>query len=132
MEYPQEKPPYRQVEERVRDYREVETFLPQDRLEIQAARCMDCGIPYCHAFGCPVKNRIPEWNDMVHRKQWRKALALLHSTCNLPEITGRVCPAPCQDGCNRNEVDDFVGINSVEQFIGDTAIANGYGFGGIV
>jgi glutamate synthase (NADPH/NADH) small chain len=99
LEYPQEKPPYRQVEERVRDYREVETFLPQDRLEIQAARCMDCGIPYCHAFGCPVKNRIPEWNDMVHRKQWRKALALLHSTCNLPEITGRVCPAPCEPAC---------------------------------
>jgi glutamate synthase (NADPH) small chain len=99
LEYPQEKPPYRQVEERVRDFREVETFLPQDRLEIQAARCMDCGIPYCHAIGCPVKNRIPEWNDMVHRKQWRKALALLHSTCNLPEITGRVCPAPCEPAC---------------------------------
>jgi len=99
LEYPQEKAPYRQVEERIRDYREVETFLPQDRLEIQAARCMDCGIPYCHAFGCPVKNRIPEWNDMVHRKQWRKALALLHSTCNLPEITGRVCPAPCEPAC---------------------------------
>ena len=99
LEYPQEKPPYRQIEERIRDYREVETFLPQDRLEIQAARCMDCGIPYCHAFGCPVKNRIPEWNDMVHRKQWRKALALLHSTCNLPEITGRVCPAPCEPAC---------------------------------
>ncbi len=99
LEYPQEKPPYRQVEERIRDYREVETFLPQDRLEIQAARCMDCGIPYCHAFGCPVKNRIPEWNDMVYRKQWRKALALLHSTCNLPEITGRVCPAPCEPAC---------------------------------
>ncbi len=99
LEYPQEKPPYRQVEERVLDYREVETFLPQDRLEIQAARCMDCGIPYCHAYGCPVKNRIPEWNDMVYRKQWRRALALLHSTCNLPEITGRVCPAPCEPAC---------------------------------
>jgi len=99
LEYLQEKPPYRQVEERVLDYREVETFLPQDRLEIQAARCMDCGIPYCHAYGCPVKNRIPEWNDMVYRKQWRRALALLHSTCNLPEITGRVCPAPCEPAC---------------------------------
>jgi len=99
LEYPQESPPYRQVEERIRDYREVETFLPRDRLEIQAARCMDCGIPYCHAFGCPVKNRIPDWNDMVHRKQWRKALSLLHSTCNLPEITGRVCPAPCEPAC---------------------------------
>ncbi len=99
LEYPQESPPYRQVEERVRDFREVETFLPRDRLEIQAARCMDCGIPYCHAIGCPVKNRIPDWNDMVHRKQWRKALSLLHSTCNLPEITGRVCPAPCEPAC---------------------------------
>jgi NAD(P)H-dependent glutamate synthase small subunit len=99
LEYPQEKPPYRRVEDRILDYREVETFLPRDRLEIQAARCMDCGIPYCHAFGCPVKNRIPEWNEMVHRKQWRKALALLHSTCNLPEITGRVCPAPCEPAC---------------------------------
>ncbi len=99
LEYPQEKPPYRPVEERIQDYREVEQFLPKDRLEIQAARCMDCGIPYCHAFGCPVVNRIPEWNDMVHRKQWRRALALLHSTCNLPEITGRVCPAPCEAAC---------------------------------
>ena len=97
--YPQEPPPYRPVEERVRDYEEVEQFLPTERLEIQAARCMDCGIPYCHSFGCPVVNRIPDWNDMVHRKQWRKALTLLHSTCNLPEITGRVCPAPCEAAC---------------------------------
>jgi len=99
MEYPREAPPYRPVEERVRDYREVEQSIPVDRLEIQAARCMDCGIPYCHAFGCPVKNRIPEWNEMVYRKQWRKALDLLHDTCNLPEITGRVCPAPCEPAC---------------------------------
>ncbi|HEU5361381.1 MAG TPA: glutamate synthase subunit beta [Candidatus Deferrimicrobiaceae bacterium] len=99
LEYPQEKPPYRPVEERIHDFQEVEQFLPHDRLEIQAARCMDCGIPYCHAFGCPVVNRIPEWNDMVHRKQWRRALDLLHATCNLPEITGRVCPAPCEAAC---------------------------------
>ncbi len=99
MEYPREAPPYRPVEERVRDYREVEQSISVDRLEIQAARCMDCGIPYCHAFGCPVKNRIPEWNEMVYRKQWRKALDLLHDTCNLPEITGRVCPAPCEPAC---------------------------------
>ncbi len=97
--YPQEPPPYRPVEERVHDYQEVEQFLPKERLEIQAARCMDCGIPYCHSFGCPVVNRIPDWNDMVYRKQWRKALTLLHATCNLPEITGRVCPAPCEAAC---------------------------------
>lgn len=60
---------------------------------------MDCGIPFCHAYGCPVKNRIPDWNDMVHRNQWRRALDLLHATCNLPEITGRVCPAPCETAC---------------------------------
>jgi len=99
LEYPREAPPYRPIEERVRDYQEVEQSLPVDRLEIQAARCMDCGIPYCHVFGCPVKNRIPEWNEMVYRKQWRKALDLLHDTCNLPEITGRVCPAPCEPAC---------------------------------
>jgi len=99
LEYPREAPPYRPVEERVRDFQEVEESLPVDRLEIQAARCMDCGIPYCHVFGCPVKNRIPEWNEMVYRKQWRKALDLLHDTCNLPEITGRVCPAPCEPAC---------------------------------
>jgi glutamate synthase (NADPH) small chain len=99
LEHPRESPPYRPVEERIRDYNEVELFLPKDRLETQASRCMDCGVPFCHAFGCPVVNRIPEWNDMVHRKQWRKALDLLHSTCNLPEITGRVCPAPCEAAC---------------------------------
>lgn len=99
LEYPREAPPYRPVEERIRDYQEVEKPLPIDRLEIQASRCMDCGIPYCHAFGCPVKNRIPEWNEMVYRKQWRKALDLLHDTCNLPEVTGRVCPAPCEAAC---------------------------------
>ncbi|HEY5764415.1 MAG TPA: glutamate synthase subunit beta [Candidatus Deferrimicrobiaceae bacterium] len=99
LEHPREAPPYRPVEERIRDYQEVEKSLPVDRLEIQASRCMDCGIPYCHVYGCPVKNRIPEWNDMVYRKQWRKALDLLHDTCNLPEITGRVCPAPCEPAC---------------------------------
>ena len=99
LEHPREAPPYRPVEERIRDYQEVETSLPVDRLEIQASRCMDCGIPYCHVYGCPTKNRIPEWNDMVYRKQWRKALDLLHDTCNLPEITGRVCPAPCEAAC---------------------------------
>ncbi len=99
MEYQREEPPHRPVGERVRDYLEVEELLPETRIGSQAARCMDCGIPFCHAFGCPVKNRIPDWNDMVYRGQWRKALQLLHQTCNLPEITGRVCPAPCEAAC---------------------------------
>jgi glutamate synthase (NADPH/NADH) small chain len=99
MEYDREDPPHREVGERIRDFHEIEDLLPGDALNRQAARCMDCGIPFCHAYGCPVKNRIPDWNDMVHRRNWRKALDLLHSTCNLPEITGRVCPAPCETAC---------------------------------
>jgi len=99
MEYDREDPPHRPVSERVRDSREIEELLPGDKIYAQAARCMDCGIPFCHAYGCPVKNRIPDWNDMVHRRNWRRALDLLHATCNLPEITGRVCPAPCEPAC---------------------------------
>ncbi len=99
MDYLREDPPHRPVGERVRDYHEVEELLPEGRIGSQAARCMDCGIPFCHAFGCPVKNRIPDWNEMVYRGQWRRALDLLHQTCNLPEVTGRVCPAPCETAC---------------------------------
>ncbi len=99
LEFPRENPPHRSVAERIRDFEEIEGLLPRSALEVQASRCMDCGIPFCHALGCPVKNRIPEWNDAVYRKQWRKALDLLHATCNLPEITGRVCPAPCEPAC---------------------------------
>ncbi|MEW6719050.1 MAG: glutamate synthase subunit beta [Thermodesulfobacteriota bacterium] len=99
MEFDREEPPHRPVEERVKDYREVDVPLPGDRIATQAARCMDCGIPFCHSFGCPVKNRIPDWNEMVYRDRWRNALELLHQTCNLPEVTGRVCPAPCEAAC---------------------------------
>ena len=99
MEFDREEPPHRTIPERVRDFREIEEMIPGEGIYRQAARCMDCGIPFCHAYGCPVKNRIPDWNDMVHRRNWRKALDLLHSTCNLPEITGRVCPAPCEAAC---------------------------------
>jgi NAD(P)H-dependent glutamate synthase small subunit len=99
LEFPRENPPHRPVAERIKDFEEIEWMLPRPALEVQASRCMDCGIPFCHAIGCPVKNRIPEWNDAVYRKQWRKALDLLHSTCNLPEVTGRVCPAPCEPAC---------------------------------
>ncbi|HEY5191684.1 MAG TPA: NAD(P)-binding protein, partial [Candidatus Deferrimicrobium sp.] len=99
MEHDREEPTHRPVTERVGDYREIEELLPEDGIYRQAARCMDCGIPFCHSYGCPVKNRIPDWNDMVYRKNWRKALDLLHATCNLPEITGRVCPAPCEAAC---------------------------------
>jgi len=99
MIYGREDPPKRPVEERVRDYREFTHPLSPEELEIQAARCMDCGIPFCHIYGCPVKNLIPDWNEMVFRKQGRRALDLLHATNNLPEVTGRVCPAPCEPAC---------------------------------
>ncbi|MBN2038121.1 MAG: glutamate synthase, partial [Chitinispirillaceae bacterium] len=82
--------------ERVTDYRECSAPLPKEELSKQGARCMDCGIPYCHALGCPVCNLIPEWNDCIYRNDWKEALLRLEATNNLPEITGRVCPAPCE------------------------------------
>ena len=100
MEHARQDAPKRPVEERVADYQEEEQALAAPDLEVQASRCMDCGIPYCHALGCPLSNRIPEFNDMVHRKQWQRALAILEAGNNFPEITGRVCPAPCEAACS--------------------------------
>ncbi len=114
LEYERKDPPKRPVEERVKDFREVEQLLPMEELEIQAARCMDCGVPYCHSFGCPLSNRIPDWNDMVYREHWRRALDLLHSTNNLPEITGRVCPAPCEAACTLSINQPSVTIRHIE------------------
>ena len=79
----------------MKDYREVELGMPEPRLRDQAARCMDCGIPFCHS-GCPLGNLIPDWNDLIYNGHWEQALAALHSTNNFPEVTGRVCPAPCE------------------------------------
>ena len=99
MDFPREDPPKRPITERVHDYRELEIPLSAEILYRQAARCMDCGVPHCHNFGCPLGNRIPDWNDMIYRQQWRKALDLLHATNNFPEITGRICPASCETAC---------------------------------
>jgi NAD(P)H-dependent glutamate synthase small subunit len=114
MEYAREDAPKRPVLERVGDYREIEMTLPKDRLERQAARCMDCGVPYCHAHGCPLRNRIPEWNDMVYRGQWRRALDLLHATNNFPEVTGRICPATCETSCTLGINEPAVSIRQIE------------------
>ena len=114
IEYPRENPPKRPVEARVRDYQEIEQALPPDRLQTQAARCMDCGIPFCHAFGCPLANRIPEFNDAVYHQQWRRALQILHSTNNFPEITGRTCPAPCEAACTLSINREGVSIRQIE------------------
>ncbi len=126
LDFPRENPPHRAVAERVRDFHEIEQMLGRPALEIQASRCMDCGIPFCHAFGCPVSNRIPEWNDMVYRKQWRKALDLLHATCNLPEVTGRVCPAPCEPACTLAINQPPVTIRHIELQIVERGWAEGW------
>ncbi|MCX7005615.1 MAG: glutamate synthase subunit beta [bacterium] len=99
MEFPRVDPAKQKVAQRLTHYREFEPLLPGDELTRQAARCMDCGIPACHLYGCPVVNLIPDWNDLLYRGHWRRALDLLHKTNNFPEVTGRVCPAPCEAAC---------------------------------
>ncbi|MCD4812291.1 glutamate synthase subunit beta [bacterium] len=114
LDYARKNPPKRKVKDRVKDFREIEQRLGQAELEIQAARCMDCGVPSCHAYGCPLSNLIPDWNDMIYKKQWRKALDLLHATNNFPEFTGRVCPAPCEPACTLAINQDPVTIRQIE------------------
>jgi glutamate synthase (NADPH) small chain len=114
MEYPRQDPKKRPVTERVTDYREVELPLSPEELATQGARCMDCGIPFCHSFGCPLGNRIPEFNDMVYHGQWQRALALLHATNNFPEVTGRICPAPCEAACTLSINKKAVTIKEIE------------------
>ncbi|HEV1999821.1 MAG TPA: glutamate synthase subunit beta [Xanthobacteraceae bacterium] len=115
---------YAPVEERVKHWREFVLPLPEKETRDQAARCMDCGIPYCHT-GCPVNNQIPDWNDLVYKGNWEEAARNLHSTNNFPEVTGRVCPAPCEASCTLNIDDNPVTIKTVECAIADRAIAQG-------
>ncbi|MEW6439336.1 MAG: glutamate synthase subunit beta [bacterium] len=114
MTYGRKDPSKRPVEERIRDFREFHNPLLQHELEMQAARCMDCGIPFCHMYGCPVKNLIPDWNEPVSRRQMRRALDLLHATNNLPEVTGRICPAPCEPACTLAINQPAVTIKQIE------------------
>lgn len=104
---------YGPVTERIQHFREFVLPLPEAEVRRQGARCMDCGIPYCHE-GCPVNNIIPDWNDLVFRDQWREALEVLHSTNNFPEFTGRICPAPCEASCTLNLHDEPVTIKTIE------------------
>jgi glutamate synthase (NADPH/NADH) small chain len=113
------------VGERLSNYREFILTLKDDQAANQGARCMDCGIPFCQS-GCPIHNIIPDWNDLVYRRQWRQALDVLHSTNNFPEFTGRVCPAPCEAACTLNINDDPVGIKSIEHFIIDRGWEEGW------
>jgi glutamate synthase (NADPH/NADH) small chain len=113
LEYGREGTRYRSVEERVRDWELVQEHFPEQDLKNQAARCMDCGIPFC-SQGCPLGNIIPDWNDLVYRDQWEDALARLHSTNNFPEFTGLVCPAPCETACVLGINQDPVNIKQIE------------------
>src|SRR6202051_3551221 len=125
MEINRETPPRRPVSERLQDWREYDLKMPEDKLRAQGARCMDCGIPFCHK-GCPLGNIIPDWNDLVYRGRWQEAIERLHSTNNFPEFTGRVCPAPCEEACTLNINDDPVGIKSIEHFIIDKGWEEGW------
>ncbi len=124
-EFDRQERPYRAVGERLKDYREFVIPLDEAELVRQGARCMDCGIPYCHN-GCPVNNIIPDWNDLVYRQRWREALDVLHSTNNFPEFTGRICPAPCEAACTLNIGDAPVAIKSIECAIIDKGWEEGW------
>jgi glutamate synthase (NADPH/NADH) small chain len=125
MEFDRKDRQYRPVEERLKHWREFVEPLPPAEVKKQAARCMDCGIPYCHN-GCPVNNQIPDWNDLVFREQWKAAALNLHSTNNFPEVTGRVCPAPCEASCTLNIDDNPVTIKTIECAIADKAFEEGW------
>jgi len=126
LDYNREDVPHRDVAERVKDYFEIDLPLPEEALRQQAARCMDCGIPFCHGAGCPVFNRIPEFNDLVYRERWREACDILHATNNFPEITGRICPAPCEAACTLNINDDPVLIRHIEYQIAERGFREGW------
>jgi glutamate synthase (NADPH/NADH) small chain len=118
--------PHRPVAERIQDWCEIDRPLVESVLNQQAARCMDCGVPFCHASGCPVRNRIPEFNELVYRGRWREAAENLHSTNNFPEITGRVCPAPCETACTLAINDRPVNIKHIEYQIAERAFQEGW------
>jgi glutamate synthase (NADPH/NADH) small chain len=134
MEFRREAPPYRPPAERVGDWKEFHLHAPEEKLRQQGARCMDCGVPFCHtgtllggmASGCPIHNLIPEWNDLVFRDRWREALDRLHKTNNFPEFTGRVCPAPCEGSCVLGINDSPVTIKTIECAIVDKGFEMGW------
>jgi glutamate synthase (NADPH/NADH) small chain len=134
MEFERREDPGRDPHTRVRDWHEFHDHLPEATLKEQGARCMDCGVPFCHtgtmlpggASGCPINNLIPEWNDLVYRGQWHEALARLHKTNNFPEFTGRVCPAPCEGSCVLGISEPAVSIKTIECAIVDKGFAEGW------
>lgn len=125
LNHPRKLPAKRPVEVRLQDSLEIYADMPEDELRNQAARCMDCGIPFCHA-GCPLGNHIPNWNDLVYKQNWEQAFRQLISTNNFPEFTGRICPAPCESACVLGLVDDPVTIEQIEKEIIEHAFAAGW------
>ncbi|MEQ1914764.1 MAG: glutamate synthase subunit beta, partial [Sideroxydans sp.] len=125
MEFKRLNEGYAPVEQRLKHYQEFVGHLSDADAKQQGARCMDCGIPFCNN-GCPVNNIIPDWNDLVYRGNWEQAIEVLHSTNNFPEVTGRICPAPCEAACTLNINIDAVGIKSIEHAIIDKAGENGW------
>ena len=134
LEYTRQLPIFRSPDDRVQDWNEFHHHLPQSTLQEQAARCMDCGVPFCHTgtilngatSGCPLNNLIPDWNHLVYTGNWHQALELLHKTNNFPEFTGRVCPAPCEGSCVLGIDDDPVSIKSIECAIVDRGFEEGW------
>jgi glutamate synthase (NADPH/NADH) small chain len=125
MEYTRELPGRRDPAARVKDWLEIYQPFPEDHLRLQAARCMDCGVPFCHT-GCPLTNIIPDWNDLVYRGHWKEAVRQLHATNNFPEFTGRICPAPCEASCVLGINEPAVTIKQIEKTIIDRAFEEGY------
>jgi glutamate synthase (NADPH/NADH) small chain len=125
LEYTREVPGRRPPAERVKDWFEIYQPFPEENIKEQGARCMDCGVPFCHT-GCPVNNIIPDWNDLVFRGRWREAIRVLHSTNNFPEFTGRICPAPCEASCVLAINEPAVTIKNIEKTIVDRAWEEGW------
>jgi glutamate synthase (NADPH/NADH) small chain len=134
IEYTREVPADRSPLERIKDWDEFHLHMPEEDLRTQGARCMDCGVPFCHsgvlisgmASGCPINNLIPEWNDLIYRNLWHQALDRLHKTNNFPEFTGRVCPAPCEGSCTLASIDPAVTIKNIEVSIVERGFENGW------
>ena len=134
MEYTRQLPADRAPQERIKDWDEFHEHMPEEELRLQGARCMDCGVPFCHtgdlmagmAAGCPIHNLIPEWNDLVYHGRWREAIDRLHKTNNFPEFTGRVCPAPCEGSCVLGINEPPVTIKNIEATIVDRAFDEGW------
>jgi len=126
LKYQRQEVSHRPIEERIHDFAEVDLPLTPEQIHQQTARCMDCGIPFCHGMGCPLKNYIPDLNELVYKGQWKEACELLHSTNNFPEITGRVCPAPCETSCTLSINDEPVLIRHIEFQIVERGFREGW------